>query len=58
MYNRGECKFETLEEYREYMRANAKRWYQRNSEKKKAYQKEYYRKYIKKQSQDQGLEAL
>lgn len=54
----GECKFETLEEYREYMRANAKRWYQKNSKKKKAYQKEYYRKYIKKQSQEQGLEAL
>lgn len=30
----GECEFETLEEYRKCMRANAKRWYQRNSLKK------------------------
>lgn len=54
----GECKFETLEEYREYIRANAKRWYQKIAKRKKAYQKEYYRKYIKKQSQEQDLEAL
>lgn len=42
----------TLEEYREYMRANSKRWYQQNKEKKKAYQKDYYRSYVKKQKQD------
>ena len=36
-------KFKTLEEYREYQRANAKKWYQENREKKIAYQKEYYK---------------
>ena len=41
--NEKKYKFETLEEYREYQRANAKKWYQENREKKIAYQKEYYK---------------
>lgn len=36
----------TLEEFREYQRAVAKRWYQKNKEKKKAYQLERYYKKI------------
>ena len=41
-----EYKFNTIEEYREYMKANSKRWYANpeNAEKKKAYQREYYKK--------------
>ena len=43
--NEKKYKFETLEAYREYMKANAKRWYAdpKNAEKKKAYQREYYK---------------
>lgn len=39
-------KFETIEEYREYMKLNSKKWYANpeNAEKKKAYQKAYYQK--------------
>lgn len=41
-----EYKFNTIEEYREYMKENSKRWYAdpKNAEKKKAYQREYYKK--------------
>lgn len=35
----GECQFRTLEEYREYMRANAKRWYQKIAKRKKPIKK-------------------
>ncbi len=39
-------KFETIEEYRKYMKLNSKKWYANpeNAEKKKAYQKAYYQK--------------
>lgn len=36
--------FETLEEYRRHLRQNSKNWYEKNKEKKKAYQREYYAK--------------
>lgn len=36
----------TLEELREYYRANAKRWYEKNKEKKKAYENAKYHKRI------------
>ena len=38
--------FETLEQYREYLRENSRKWYANpeNAEKKKAYQREYYKK--------------
>lgn len=41
----------TLEDHKEYMRINYRKWYQNNKEKKKAYQKEYYRNKIKAQTQ-------
>ena len=49
-----EYKFETISEYREYMKANSKRWYAdpKNAEKKRAYQKEYYRKKKLKEAQE------
>ena len=39
-----EYKFKSIEEYREYQRAVAKAWYERNKEKKKAYARERYHK--------------
>ena len=36
--------FENLEQYREHLRRNSKKWYEANKEKKKAYQREYYAK--------------
>ena len=40
-----EYKFNTIEEYREYMRENTKKWYAnpKNAEKKRTYQREYYK---------------
>lgn len=35
-------KFETIEEYREYLRENSKKWYAKNKEKKLEYQRKYY----------------
>lgn len=40
-----EYKFNTIEEYRSYMKENSRKWYANpeNAEKKKAYQREYYK---------------
>lgn len=35
-------KFETIEEYREYLRKNSQKWYANNKEKKLEYQRKYY----------------
>lgn len=35
-------KFETVEEYREYLRKNSQKWYANNKEKKLEYQRKYY----------------
>lgn len=48
--------FKTLEEYREYKRAYARKWYEANKEKKKEYQRKRYHQMIEELKQGEQVQ--
>lgn len=48
LYSIHQC--ESVEDFKELQRQRYKRWYAQNSEKKKEYTKNYYRKYLSKEA--------
>ena len=50
LYSIHQC--ESVEDFKELQRQRYKRWYAQNSEKKREYTKNYYRKYLSKEARE------